>query len=93
MSEVATSRRSFSARSMAWTLLAAVPAVGILALGAGVMTGEMTGSAPPTASVSDTRELNRLGDDLAGLTGAPASNETALDQWQNTVRRRPSPRR
>jgi hypothetical protein len=96
MREVASSRRSISARSLTWTMLAAVPALAILALGSGVMTGSLTGSAAPaTASVEDTRELSRQGDDLAAMTGSKAdgSDEAAMNQWQNTVRRRPSPRR
>jgi hypothetical protein len=45
--------------------------------------------------VADSREFNRQGDDLAAMTGAKAdgSDESAMNQWQNTVRRRPSPRR
>jgi hypothetical protein len=94
MSEVATSRTQ-STRSLAWTFLAAVPALGILALGSGVLTGELSGSASPPPSIADIREFNRLGDDLAGVTDVKAepTSDAALDQWQNTVRRRPSPRR
>ena len=96
MTEVANSSRCFSARSLTWTMLAAVPALAILTLGSGVLTGSLVGStAPATASVEDTREFSRQGDDLAALTGSKAdgSDEAAMNQWQNTVRRRPSPRR
>jgi len=96
MTEVATTSRSISARGLTWTVLVAVPALAILSLGSGLLTGDVTGSAAPaTASVQDTREFSRQGDDLAALTGAKAdgSDEAALSQWQNTVRRRPSPRR
>ena len=96
MTEVATTRRSISARSLTWTMLAAIPALAILTLGSGVLTGSLVGStAPATASVEDTREFSRQGDDLAALTGSKAdgSDEAVMNQWQNTVRRRPSPRR
>ena len=96
MTEVANSRRSFSARSLTWTMLAAVPALAIVTLGSGVLTGSLTGSTTPaTASTADTREFSRQGEDLAALTGSKAegSDEAAMNQWQNTVRRRPSPRR
>ena len=35
MTEVATTRRSVSARSLTWTMLAAIPALAILTLGSG----------------------------------------------------------
>jgi hypothetical protein len=96
MTEIASSRRSITARSLTWTMLAAVPALAILTLGSGVFTGSLTGSTvPATASVEDTREFSRQGDDLAALTGSKSdgSDDSAMNQWQNTVRRRPSPRR
>jgi len=96
MSEVATSSRTFTARCLAWTVFAAVPALAILTIGSGVLTGNLSsGATPSNVTVADTREFSVKGDDLAALTGAKAegSDEAAMNQWQNTVRRRPSPRR
>ena len=95
MSEVATTSRTGLARSMAWVLFAAVPVLAIVTLGSGVYPGSTNATpAPATASLEDTREFSRLGDDLAALTGAKAdTDDAALTQWQNTVTRRPSPRR
>jgi hypothetical protein len=96
MSDVATARRTNMARRLTWTVFAAVPALAILTLGSGVFTGNLTGGAMPSqTTVAETREFSRQGDDLAALTGAKAdgSDEAAMSQWQNTVRRRPSPRR
>lgn len=96
MSEVAANRPSNTARRLTWSLLAAVPALAIVALGAGVVSGNLSDqSAPASVSVEDTREFARQGDDLAALTNAKAesTDESVMNQWQNTVRRRPSPRR
>ena len=96
MSEIAANRPSSAARRLTWSLLAAVPALAIVALGAGVMSGNLSEQSPPaSASVEDTREFARQGDDLASLTNAKTdvTDESAMNQWQNTVRRRPSPRR
>lgn len=95
MTEVATNRRNVT-RQVTWTVLAAAPALAIVTLGAGVFSGSMTsGPVPANTSMADTREFSRQGDDLAALTGAKAdgTDESAMNQWQNTVRRRPSPRR
>ena len=93
MSEVATTSRMGYARILAWVLFAAVPALAIVSLGSGVHPGSSTGvPIPAAASLEDTRALSRLGDDLAALTGAKTENDDA-SQWQNTVTRRPSPRR
>jgi hypothetical protein len=83
-------------RRLTWTLLAVVPALAIVTLAAGVLPGSLTGAAPalPTGiAAAETRALSALGDDLASLTGAKADDEQFANQWQNTVRRRPSPRR
>ena len=97
MTEVTTpSRRKGYARRLTWTLLAAVPAVAVVTLGAGVLPGSLVGSAPSVpagVAADDTRALSALGDDLASLTGAQADDDQFAAQWQNTVRRRPSPRR
>lgn len=96
MSEIATNRPTSTARQLTWSLLAAVPALAIVALGAGVMSGNLSGQTTPASiSVDDTREFASQGDDLASLTNAKtdATDESAQNQWQNTVRRRPSPRR
>jgi hypothetical protein len=77
-------------------LLVAVPALAIVSLGAGVVSGRLTTSASPTsASVLDTRDLARQGENVAAATAtaADSNDDAALNQWQNTVRRRPSPRR
>lgn len=96
MTEVATSRRPSTARTVTWTVLAAAPALAIITLGAGVLSGSLSsGNVPANTSMTDTREFSRQGDDLAALTGTKSdgSDESAMNQWQNTVRRRPSPRR
>jgi len=96
MSEVATTSRTSTARRLTWTVFAAVPALAILTIGSGVLTGNLSsGTTPSNGTVADTREFSVKGDDLAALTGAKAdgSDEAAMNQWQNTVRRRPSPRR
>jgi hypothetical protein len=96
MSEVATSSRTSTVRRLTWTVFAAVPALAIVTIGSGVLTGNLSGGTTPSnATVAETREFSVKGDDLAALTGAKAdgSDEAALGQWQNTVRRRPSPRR
>lgn len=96
MSENVTNRPSSTGRRMTWTLLAAVPVLAIVALGSGVVSGSFADqSAPASVSVEDTREFARQGDDLASLTNAKteAGDDSSLNQWQNTVRRRPSPRR
>ena len=81
MTEVATTSRSISARGLTWTVLVAVPALAILSLGSGLLTGDVTGSAAPaTASVQDTREFSRQGDDLAALTGCDQRGEAVLAQ-------------
>ena len=93
MSEVATTSRPGYARILAWVLFAAVPALAIVSLGSGVFPGSTAVvPMPASASLEDTREFSRQGDDLAALTGAKADNDDA-SQWQNTVTRRPSPRR
>src|SRR5262249_51600351 len=96
MSDVATTSRTITARRLTWTVFAAAPALAILTIGSGALTGSISGGVTPSNStVADTREFSRQGEDLATLTGAKAdgSDESALNQWQNTVRRRPSPRR
>jgi hypothetical protein len=97
MTETATlSRRKGSARTLTWILLAAVPALAIVTLASGVLPGSLTAQAPAVpagVAADDTRALSTLGDDLASLTGARADDEQFAAQWQNTVRRRPSPRR
>lgn len=66
--------------------LVAVPALSVAFLGSNLVAGLTL----PTMNVSDTREFNQSGQNLA----APASNDTEvfLDTWQNTVRNPPSPR-
>ncbi len=96
MNEIATSRTSNVARGLTWTLLVAVPALAILSLGAGVVSGRLTSTASPAnASVLDTRDLARQGENVAAVTSTAAegNDDAAINQWQNTVRRRPSPRR
>jgi hypothetical protein len=96
MTEIAANRRSNTARNVTWTVLAAAPALAIVTLGAGVFSGSLSsGNVPSNTNMADTRDFSRQGDDLAALTGTKAdgSDESAMNQWQNTVRRRPSPRR
>jgi hypothetical protein len=89
---------------LTWAGLVAVPALAIVALGSGLLPTVLgSQSAAPVPSgllLAETRALTNQGDDLAGLSATAATKagqQETLDQfadsWQNTVRRRPSPRR
>jgi hypothetical protein len=86
-------------RTITWACLALIPALAIMTLGVGLLPA-LTGSDTPAGvpgglQVADTRDLSNQGDDLAAVAPAatPDSLDGFMDNWQNTVRRRPSPRR
>ena len=84
-------------RILTWSCLALIPVLAILTLGSAVLptlTGE-TPSVPGGLQIADTRALSAVGDDLASLNQAGPANSLNdfMNSWQDTVRRRPSPRR
>jgi hypothetical protein len=93
-----TSRRK-GARALTWTCLTLIPALAIVALGTGLLPtlADTSVPAPSGLLVAETRAFNTQGDDVSGLVANQADDRDSVDQfmdhWQNTVRRRPSPRR
>ena len=98
MTDSNTPRPGNSARRLTWTLLAVVPVLGIAILGTTVLPSLNAGPSPVIPSgllVSETREFAKRGDDVTALLAReqPKNVEQFLNDWQNTVRRRASPRR
>jgi hypothetical protein len=98
MSEQSTVRHGSPARRLTWTLLALVPVLGVAALGSAIVPSLTAGTSPAVPGgllVGETRELAQKGDDLTALTAReqPKNLDQFLNDWQNTVRRRASPRR
>ena len=90
------------ARALTWACLVLVPALAIVALGSGplaaLLGSQSSATAPTGLLLAETRALTAQGDDLSGVASAvKAGDQESIDQfmdtWQNTVRRRPSPRR
>src|SRR5262245_40149416 len=86
-----------STRVITWSCLTLIPVLAILTLGTAVLpalTGD-TPAVPGGLQMADTRALSAVGDDLASLNKADAANslDEFMNNWQDTVRRRPSPRR
>ncbi len=98
MTDLNTSRIGGSTRRLTWTLLAAVPVLGIAVLGSNAISSFSAGPSPTIPSgllVGETREFAKRGDDVTALTAReqPKNVDQFLNDWQNTVRRRASPRR
>jgi hypothetical protein len=98
MTDLNSPRPGNSARRLTWTLLVAVPVLGIAVLGSNVIPSLASGPSPVVPGgllVSETREFAKRGDDVTALTARePAKDvDQFLNDWQNTVRRRASPRR
>lgn len=98
MTDLNTPRQSSPARRLTWALLAAVPVLGIAVLGTTVLPSLASGPSPAVPSgllVGETREFAKRGDDVTALTAReqPKDVDQFLNDWQNTVRRRASPRR
>src|SRR5437899_1932336 len=91
------SDRKRTTRILTWSCLALIPVLAILTLGTAVLptlTGDTPSGVPGGLQVADTRALSALGDDLASLNKASPANtlDEFMNGWQDTVRRRPSPR-
>jgi hypothetical protein len=91
------SDRKRTTRIVTWSCLALIPVLAILTLGTAVLPA-LTGDSPAVPGglqIADTRALSALGDDLASLNQAAPANslDDFMNNWQDTVRRRPSPRR
>jgi len=101
MSGQAKESRRKAHRVVTWTCVTLVPALAIMALGTGllpVLASSAPADVPSGLLVAETRAFAAQGDDLSAVTAAakPADGESLdqfVDSWQNTVRRRPSPRR
>jgi hypothetical protein len=88
---------------LTWTCLTLVPALAIVALGSGLLpvlaSGSTSATVPDGLLLAETRTFAAQGDDLSGVTAGVTgqqgdqSIDQFMDSWQNTVRRRPSPRR
>jgi hypothetical protein len=88
---------------LTWTCLTLVPALAIVALGSGLLPvlagGSASATVPDGLLLAETRAFAAQGDELSGVTASVTAQqgEQSIDQfmdsWQNTVRRRPSPRR
>ena len=87
-------------RALTWAGLVLVPALAIVALGSGLLPTLLgSPSAAPVPSgllLSETRQLNFQGNDLASSPAVKLGQHESIDQfmdtWQNTVRVPPSPR-
>ena len=91
------SDRKRATRIVTWSCLALIPVLAILTLGTAVLPA-LSGASPAVPGglqLADTRALTALGDDLASLNRATPANslDDFMNNWQDTVRRRPSPRR
>jgi hypothetical protein len=87
--------RRKASRTITWAVLVLVPALAIVALGSGLSA--LFSSGPPVAagSLADVRALAAQGD-MVTAVAKPAdatSVDQFMDEWQNTVRLPPSPRR
>jgi hypothetical protein len=87
-------------RALTWTCFTLVPALAIVALGYSLRPAAFanTPAVPGGLLVAETRAFAAAGDDVSAVnaTAAPAAGQAIdefMDGWQNTVRRRPSPRR
>src|ERR671932_723141 len=98
MSGQATHSRRKGARAATWAGLVLVPALAIVALGSGLLPallGSHPAAVPGGLLVAETRAFSARGDDVSRLSGVRAdeSIDQFMDSWQNTVVKRPSPRR
>jgi hypothetical protein len=87
--------RRKASRTLTWAVMILVPALAIVVLGSG-LTAILAGG-PPVAvgSMADTRALAAQGD-MVTADAKPIDAGTVdefMDEWQNTVRLPPSPRR
>ncbi len=90
--------RSWGARTLAWAVLASVPAVALLTAGPGVLpalTAESYGAGGPRgAAWAETRSFRARGGSQVALPpqGASSSEATAgtsADGWRNTIGLKP----
>jgi hypothetical protein len=89
------STRRKASRRLTWAVLVVVPALAIVALGSG-LSALLSGGPPiAAASLADVRALAAKGDMVTAVTKPvdSASVDQFMDEWQNTVRLPPSPRR
>lgn len=68
--------------------IVAVPALALAFLGSDMLAGISL----PGLHISETREFNRNGQNLAAPAAISDSADVFLGDWQNTVRTPPSPR-
>ena len=92
------SGRKSVTRVLTWTCLALIPVLAILTLSTGLLpalSSDAPTGVPGGLQIAETRALTAQGDDVAsvGKTGTANTLDDFMNDWQNTVRRRPSPRR
>ena len=87
--------RRNASRTLTWAVLIVVPALAIVALGTGLSLFATGPAAPGGLLVAETRDFATHGDAVtAAVTPANAGPvDQFMDEWQNTVRIPPSPRR
>jgi hypothetical protein len=87
--------RRKASRTLTWTVLVLVPALAIVALGTGLSLFATGPATPNGLLVAETRDFAAQGDAVTAVIN-PTNAGTVdqfMDQWQNTVRLPPSPRR
>jgi hypothetical protein len=92
------SSRKRATRALTWTCLALLPVLAVLTLGTGLLPALTADNLPDVAGgaqIAETRAFSTAGDDVtaAAPAAAPGNVDEFMNNWQNTVRRRPSPRR
>src|SRR5881409_3829027 len=89
------SSRKRAIRVLTWTSLAVMPFLAVLTLGSGLLPAltSDTPAIPGGLQVAETRALAQKGDDLASLNQVATADslDEFMNNWQDTVRRRPSP--
>jgi hypothetical protein len=87
--------RRKASRTMTWAALVLVPALAVVALGTGLSLFATGPAAPGGLLVAETRDFAAQGDAVTAVANPThaANVEQFMDDWQNTVRLPPSPRR
>lgn len=87
--------RRKASRTLTWAVLVLVPALAIVALGSGLSLLATGPAAPGGLLVAETRDFATNGDAVAATVNPANAGpvDQFMDEWQNTVRLPPSPRR